>query len=550
MRPSSPQPTANLANGCVVSYCANASAVGARVLRQGGNAMDAAVATSLALAVTYPQAGNLGGGGFLLHKPKGGEASFLDYRETAPRRLTSELFLHEGARDERRATRGGLPVATPGTVAGLAEALAKHGSWSWKDVVTPALELARRGVWLTTRQSRYLELYTDVFSEFEPTARTFLPGGVPLLPGELFVQPELAWTLERLAEEGPRTFYEGELGERVVRTVRAYGGVLDMDDLRDYTPVWREPLHRTFLGRAVVAPSLPSGGGIVLLACLGLFEAEGLSLTPPNSVERLSAYGRVMRVAFKLRGALLGDPDRLAPATQARAREIAERGFARGDLGRLERSLAEVDSRLGGEQNTTHLCVIDSAGNAVSNTYSLNTIFGAKLVVDGGGFFLNNSIDDFSLADGAPNWYELADGKDNRLEPGKRPVSSMTPSLFLRDEQRTSPVELVIGGSGGPRIPTLIFQIAQATLGDGLPLEESVRQPRVHHQDAPHELAVEEALRPAIRQAVEAGSKATLGPVVTTPVLGVCAALHVAQAGPQTGSPTLSAVLDSRFTLV
>ena len=544
MRPSSPQPTATLSNGCVVSYCATASAVGARVLRQGGNAMDAAVATSLALAVTYPQAGNLGGGGFLLYKPTNGETRFLDFRETAPRRLTADLFLHEGARDERRATRGGLPVATPGTVAGLAEALAKHGTWSWRRIVEPAIELARRGVWLTTRQSRYLELYTEMFSEFEPTARTFLPDGKPLLPGELFVQPELAWSLERLAEEGPRTFYEGELAERVVRTVKAYGGVLELDDLRAYAPVWRDPLHRNFLGRAVVAPSLPSGGGIVLLACLGLFEAEGLSSTEPNSATRHAAYGRVMRVAFKLRGALLGDPDRLAPATQARAREIAERGFVRGDLAKLERTLAEVDTRLGGEQNTTHLNVIDSAGNSVSNTYSLNTIFGAKLVVDGGGFFLNNSIDDFSLADGAPNWYELADGKDNSLEPGKRPVSSMTPTMFLRNQQRTSPVELVIGGSGGPRIPTLIFQVAQAVLGDGLSLESSVRQPRVHHQDTPHEFAVEDALRPALRYALLGSTKKELGPIVTTPVLGVCAALHVPTGG------SLSAVLDSRFTLV
>ena len=544
MRPSSPQPTATLSNGCVVSYCATASAVGARVLRQGGNAMDAAVATSLALAVTYPQAGNLGGGGFLLYKPTGGEAHFLDYRETSPRRLTADLFLHEGARDERRATRGGLPVATPGTVAGLAEALAKHGTWSWRRIVEPAIELARRGVWLTTRQSRYLELYTSVFAEFEPTARTFLPDGKPLLPGELFVQPALAWSLERLAEEGPRTFYEGELGERVVSTVKAYGGVLEMDDLRAYTPVWREPLHRSFLGRAVVAPSLPSGGGIVLLACLGLFEAEGLSSTEPNSAARHAAYGRVMRVAFKLRGALVGDPDRLAPATQARAREIAERGFARGDLAKLERSLAGVETRLGNEQNTTHLCVIDAQGNAVSSTYSLNTIFGAKLVVDGGGFFLNNSIDDFTLAEGASNWYELADGKDNRLEPSKRPVSSMTPTLFLQSTKRTSPVELVIGGSGGPRIPTLIFQVAQATLGDGQRLEESVRQPRVHHQDAPHELAVEDALRPALRYGLLGATRKELGPIVTTPVLGVCAALQVPVGG------SLSAVLDSRFTLV
>ncbi len=551
MRPSSPQPVPQVRDGCVVSYCSMASAVGARVLREGGNAIDAAVATSLALSVTFPQAGNLGGGGFLLYSPAQGSPRFLDYRETAPRNISPELFLHNGTRDEIRSTRGGLPVGTPGTIAGLAEALEQHGTWSWERVVTPSIELARRGVWLTTRQARYIELYTSVFRDFPATARIFLENGRAPLPGTLFTQPELAITLERLAREGPRAFYEGVIARQITQAVRQEGGVLDERDLADYRPVWREPLSRSFLGRRVIAPSLPSGGGMVLLACLGLFEAEGYGETPPNSIERYLAYGAVMEVAFRLRGALLGDPAHVAPATLAAAREVAERPFRRGDLQRLGRELgADLPMRLGHEQNTTHMCVIDPRGNAVSNTYSLNTIFGSKLIVDGAGFFLNNSLDDFSLADGAPNWYELVDGSENRLAPGKRPVSSMSPALFLRENSpnpAAPAVELILGGSGGPRIPTLVFQIAQAVLGDGCLLDEAVRQPRVHHQHQPNELAVEQAMSLAKRDGLRGALEERGQAVAETPMLGIAAALRVDH---ESEEAPLSAVLDSRFTLV
>jgi gamma-glutamyltranspeptidase/glutathione hydrolase len=528
-----------------------ASAVGARILREGGNAIDAAVGTSLALSVTFPQAGNLGGGGFLLYSPVGGPARFLDYRETAPRNIRPELFLHNGTRDEIRSTRGGLPVGTPGTVAGLAAALEQYGTWPWERVVAPSVELARRGVWLTTRQARYIELYEMVFRDFPSSARIFLPEGRAPLPGTLFQQPELALTLERLAREGPRSFYEGPIARQIVTAVQAEGGVLDETDLAEYRPVWREPLSRSFLGRRVVAPSLPSGGGMVLLACLGLFEAEGFGETKPQSLERYLAYAQVMEVAFRLRGALLGDPAHVAPATLAAAREVAERPFKPGDLARLRRDLdGDAPMRLGNEQNTTHLCVIDPKGNAVSNTYSLNTIFGSKLVVDGAGFFLNNSLDDFSLADGAPNWYELVDGRENRLAPGKRPVSSMSPALFLREDSpnpNAPAVELILGGSGGPRIPTLMFQIAQGVLGDAQLLDEAVRQPRVHHQHLPSELAVEQAMSGAMRDSLQAVLETRGEALAETPMLGIAAALRVDH---EAEDAPLSAILDSRFTLV
>jgi gamma-glutamyltranspeptidase/glutathione hydrolase len=382
--------------------------------------------------------------------------------------------------------------------------------------------------------------------------------------------------------------------------VRDHGGVLDERDLAGYEPVWRAPLERRFLGRRVVAPSLPSGGGVVLLAALGLFEAEGMGATELGSVDRYLAYAKVMRVAFALRGALVGDPAHLQPATLEEARAVAERAYARGDLAKMIRELATAPSpRTGTEQNTTHLCVLDAQGNAVSNTYSLNTIFGSKLVVDGGGFFLNNSLDDFTHADGAPNWYDLSDGKENHIAAGKRPVSSMCPTIFLSPEAAAGAVddglrhgaaELVIGGSGGPRIPTLILQIAQQALGDQLTLDDAVRQPRVHHQHHPDELVVEEALDAATVRALERAvgvhapqAKARLAArVCDTPLLGIAAALRVGGRLPpgnprpgavrpvgasnaggaaasnqhDAGSPSpsaggaLSAVLDSRFMLV
>jgi gamma-glutamyltranspeptidase/glutathione hydrolase len=545
----------------VVSYCPIASAAGARVLREGGNAIDAAVATSLALAVTFPQAGNLGGGGFLLYAPHVGDPVFLDYRETAPRNVRAELFMRGGERDELRSTRGALPVAVPGTVAGLAEALERYGTLSWAKVIEPAIELARRGVWLTTRQARYLELHAPIFREFASSAAVFLADGAAPLPGTLFVQPTLAATLERLRDAGPHDFYAGQTARHIAETMRAYGGVLDEVDLGAYQAIWRKPLERSFLGRRVIAPSLPSGGSLVLLACLGLFEAEGLGATPPQTAERYLAYEQVMRVGFALRGALLGDPAHLPPGVAEAARRVAERAYVRGDLDALTDELAGAPSpRVGNEQNTTHLCVIDPQGNAVSNTYSLNTIFGSKLVVDGAGFLLNNSLDDFSLKEGVPNWYELSDGTENHLAPGKRPVSSMSPAIFLRpppaagEDPASMRVELVAGGSGGPRIPTLLLQIAQATLGDGYSVEEAVRMPRVHHQHRPDELVLEDAIRPQVKAALR--GRATQ--VVETPMLGIAAALQVGGAlspgiaapdGKLTG-PHLAAVLDSRFTLV
>jgi gamma-glutamyltranspeptidase/glutathione hydrolase len=509
-------------------------------LREGGNAVDAAVATALALAVTYPQAGNLGGGGFLLLS-RGEEVHFLDYREVAPRGLTADKFHASSLVEAGPSVLGALSVGVPGTVAGLAAAHERFGQLSWDRVVEPAIALAERGNWLTSRQARYFELYHDTLERFPSTRRYFLdPSGTPLKPATLFCQPDLAKTLRQLAERGPSAFYAGPIADQIVAEIASHGGVLDREDLAGYQAKWRDPLSLTFQGRKVFSPALPSAGGGVVNLCLGFLETLGAGSLPPDSVERLELYGRVFRLAFAIRGRLAGDPDHLDPVE---TKEVAARLGVRTSRDELERLEAEflshpapIATGLQRQQaNTTHFCVLDQEGNAVSNTYSLNTMFGSKLAVGGAGFLLNNCIDDFGIARDQPNWYELVQGERNQLCGGRRPVSSMTPCLVMNDGR----VELVVGGSGGPRIPTLVTQIIASIVLDRMSLDEAVRRPRVHHQYQPAELIVEHRMPQATAdKLVERGNTIT-----RAPMLGIGAAIYRKIEDDQ-----LAAVLDSRFS--
>jgi len=530
MRLSSPHPQLRPGDGCVVSYCGVASAVGARVLREGGNAADAAVATALALAVTYPQAGNLGGGGFLLHHGAGGEVSFLDYRETAPRKLERAHFHH----GEAATVLGALSVAVPGTVAGLAQLLERFGTFSWERLVGYAAELAETGVWLTARQAGYLELHGPMLSRFESTRRCFFPDGNPPLPGTLHRQPELAATLRTLAAEGPRSFYEGFIARAIAREIARGGGVLDEQDLAGYAPVWRTPLRRRFLGAEIFTAAAPSAGGPVLDLALALLDGNGAHRLERGSVERLDLMARIFRVAWARRWPYAGDPD----ARADEPRTVLPVGDEGVDLPVLERAVAAPpagDDPVGRRASTVHFCVADAQGNLVSNTYSLNTMFGSKLVVDGAGFLLNNSIDDFAVDPDLPNWYETAYSPANRLAPGRRPSSSMAPTV-VRANGRT----LALGGSGGPRIPTLVAQVLLGVLGDGLLLADALAEPRVHHQWVPDQLAVDRRVPAATAQALTARGR----PVVRMPLLGLGAGIDRSDGR---GEGTLVAALDDRM---
>jgi gamma-glutamyltranspeptidase/glutathione hydrolase len=520
--------------GCVVSYCPIASAIGSRVLIEGGNAVDAVVATALALSATYPQAGNLAGGGFMLIKPFNGEAELLDYRESAPRAIDAKMF--KDAREH--STRGGLAVAVPGTVAGLGAAIERYGTWSWDRLVRSAVEVAELGLWVTNRQARYLELYHKDLCIFPETARALLPAdGSMWKPGDLFRNPDLAKTLRTLGSEGPKAFSEGQIAEAIIRTTRRYGGVLDLQDLRDYRPIWRKPYQRKLFGHDVLTTSLPSGGGFVILTSLALLEAAGCTDLPVRSSARYELLGRAFRIAFALRSEFAGDPAIVPPDLLARCEALTNAPFDAGSIERFERALGLTDEPAKREpsppRNTTHIAAIDSNGMAVSNTYSLNTLFGSKLVAEGTGTLLNNTIDDFGIAD-VPNWYSLLEGKHNRLAPGLRPLGNMAPTIVCSE----GIAELAIGGSGGPRIPTAVAQTILGMYGNNMALAQAATMPRVHHQHWPTQLDVEDSLDQQHKEALE-----RLGyEVVQFPRLGILAAVQY-----DVNLKTLMALLDSRF---
>ena len=521
--------------GCVVSYCPIASAVGTRVLLEGGNAVDATVATALALAATYPQAGNLAGGGFMIIKPPRGEAQLLDYRESAPRLADPALFA--AAKD--RSVRGGLAVAVPGTVAGLAEAVKKHGTWGWDRLVKPAIELSELGTWITNRQARYLGLYHKDLTSFPETASAILKAdGTVWRPGDLFRNPDLGKTLRILGEHGPEAFSEGTIGEAIVKTVQRYGGVMDVGDLRAYKPIWRKPYHRRLFGHDVYTTPLPSGGGFVVIVSLALLEAAGCADLPVRSAARYELLGRAFRIAFALRAEFAGDPEVVPPAMLARCEEFTHAPFDAGSIERFERALGIIGERPVMDayppRNTTNMCAIDSNGMAVANTYSLNTLFGSKLVAEGTGILLNNTIDDFGILPDVPNWYQLFEGRYNTLAPGLRPLGNMSPTIVCNGDV----TELAIGGSGGPRIPTAVTQTILGMYGNGLALSQAAGLPRVHHQWRPTQLDVEDALDFTHQQALE-----RLGfDIVQFPRLGILSAVQYDVAG-----KTLMALLDTRF---
>lgn len=520
--------------GCVVSYCPIASAVGTRVLLEGGNAVDATVATALALAATYPQAGNLAGGGFMLIKAPQSEGHLLDYRESAPRAADPVLF----ATAANRSVHGGLAVAVPGTVAGLAEAIKRFGTWSWDRLVGPAIDLAEFGTWVTNRQAKYLSLYHKDLASFPETARALLPAEGMWRPGDLFKNPDLGKTLRILGDQGPEAFSQGSIAEAIVTTVQRYGGVMDLGDLRDYRAIWRKPYQRRIFGHDMMTAPLPSGGGFIVILSLALLEAAGCTSLPVRSTARYELLARVFRIAYALRATFAGDPTVVPPAMLEKCEGFLRADYDAGSIERLERELGLV-----GEdpviqpyppRNTTHMCAIDSSGMAVSNTYSLNTLFGSKLVAEGTGVLLNNTIDDFGILPDVPNWYQLFEGKYNTLGPGLRPLGSMSPTIVSNGDV----TELAIGGSGGPRIPTAVAQTILGMYGNGLALSQAAALPRVHHQYRPTQLDVEDSLDASHQEALE-----RLGfDVVQFPRLGILSAAQY-----DVNAKTLMALLDPRF---
>jgi gamma-glutamyltranspeptidase/glutathione hydrolase len=481
-------------HGMVAAQEKIAARIGAGILRRGGNAVDAAVATGFAMAVTYPRAGNIGGGGFMLiHSADRNEDIAIDYRETAPAATTPDIFLrNDGKPDIAKSRDSALGIGVPGTVAGLVLALEKYGSgrFTLADLLEPAIALARDGFVLADDMADTLPGWYRRLARWPASAKIFArPDGTSLREGDRLVQTDLAATLSRVAEQGPRGFYEGEIAEKLAKAVTDAGGIMTTEDLKSYAAVIREPVRGSYRGYEVVSMPQPSSGGVVLLETLNILEGFPLSDMKQGSAASLHLLIEAMKRAYADRARYLGDPAFVnAPIKTLTAKDYAAKQRAGIDPDRATPSsemLAAVPPREG--SNTTHFSVVDRAGNAVSNTYTLNFSYGVGLVADGTGVLLNNELDDFTAAPGASNAYGLVGFEANLPGPGKRPLSSMSPTIVLKGGK---PV-LVTGSPGGSRIISTVLQVIVNVLDYHMDVAAAVAAPRLHHQWLPDEVRVE-----------------------------------------------------------
>ncbi len=495
--------------GMVVAAEPFAAEAGIEILRQGGNAVDAAVAVAFALAVTEPSAGNLGGGGFMLIRKANGRATFVDYRETAPAAARPDMYLDDkGELIPGRSTEGWQAAGIPGTVAGLELALRAHGTMSLRQVLEPAIRLADKGFPVSERLARSLQRNASRLARDPESRKIFLRNGRPYQPRETLKQKDLARTLKRLAAFGAREFYEGWVAERFVKESKKGGGLFTADDLKDYRAVLRPPLRGTFRGYEILTAPPPSSGGVALLETLNMLEPLLTDADRPDDPATIHLVTEALRRAFADRARYLADSDFVQVPVQAltdkayaaefrasidRERASASSTLERPDPARFQPAApapAAAASRSEGA-NTTHFSVIDAEGNAVANTYTLNDSYGAAITVPGLGVLVNNTMDDFTTQPGAPNaLFHLVQSDANSVEPGKRPLSSMTPTIVVRDARPW----LVLGSPGGPRIISALIEVVlnRLALGDDLAL--AIARPRFHHQWLPDTLFVEDDL--------------------------------------------------------
>ena len=515
---SLPPPRAQVAtarNGMVVTQELRATRIGLEVLKNGGNAVDAAVAIGFALAVTLPRAGNLGGGGFLLaHLAERGETVAIDYRETAPGAITPDVFLdRDGNADPGKSRDSALAVGVPGTVAGLTLALARLGSGRFPlaELIAPAVALARDGIAVDGDLLDSLLLGEPRLMRWPSSGRVFGKGGGRVLgAGDRLVQADLAATLETIGREGARAFYEGPIADEIVAAVRDAGGLIRRSDIQDYMPVTRPPVHGTYRGYDVLSMPPPSSGGAVLLEMLNILEGfSPRELAAPNAAA-FHLMIEAMKLAYADRAEYLGDADRVDVPLD----RLTSKAYAAELRSRIDRSRATAvqagrpDPAPSGGGNTTQFSVVDRFGNAVANTTSLNFNYGLGLVAGSTGILLNNSLDDFAAKPGAPNAFGLLGGGANAPAPGKRPLSSMTPTILLKDGK----VALVTGAPGGSRIITAVLQIVVDTVDFKKSIGEAVSAPRIHHQWRPDEVTAEKTLPAEIVRGLTArGHKVRIG---------------------------------------
>jgi gamma-glutamyltranspeptidase / glutathione hydrolase len=513
-------------NGMVVAQEGIAAKIGADILERGGNAVDAAVAVGFALAVTYPRAGNLGGGGFMLIHLASGTDTAIDYRETAPAAITAKSFLDEqGNADPSKSRDSALAIGVPGTVEGLAFAAHQYGSrrFTLADLIAPALKLARDGMPVTEDMADLSGGMVARLVRWPSSAKIFLkPDGTPLTPGDPLVQTDLANVLEAIAKDGPHAFYEGPIAEKIAAAVQAAGGVMTVDDLEGYSAFERVPVRGTYRGYDVVSMPPPSSGGVELIEMLNIL--EGYDLAHEDDAHAAHLMVEAMKRAYADRALFLGDPDTVkVPVEKLIAKDYAATWRATIDP---EHATPASAIRAGGVvqqegRNTTHFSVVDRFGNAVANTYTLNFSYGVGLVAEGTGILLNNELDDFAAKPEAPNAYGLIGYDANAPGPGKRPLSSMTPTILLKDGKPF----LVTGSPGGSRIITAVLQVIVDVIDRGMDIASAESAPRIHNQWLPDQVFAEPGVSPDVLAALQArgdkvvstGKFTSVNSIVVTP---------------------------------
>lgn len=506
-------------HGMVASTDRIASQIGVETMKRGGNAVDAAVAVAFALAVTYPAAGNLGGGGFMMLRRHVGTTTAIDYRETAPAAATRDMFLlpnGDQIKGEGSSTVGYRAAGVPGTVAGMALALKQYGSGklTWSQLIEPARKLAADGFVVTHRLEGALRDNEALFSPCADSRRIFLRDGKLYREGEILRQPELAATLGRLQKKGPREFYEGETARLLADDMQRHGGLITRDDLSRYTPKERAPLRGNYRGYEIISMPPPSSGGVVLIEMLNILEGFDLKKLNPLSSDYYHLLIEAMRRAYADRAEYMGDTDFVrVPISGLIDKAYAERQRSTINLERASSSSEIGAGKPAGYEatQTTHFTVVDAEGNAVANTYTLNGWFGSGVVAKGTGVLLNNEMDDFTTKAGAPNVYGAIQSERNAVAPQKRPLSSMTPTFVLRQD---GSLFFTIGSPGGTTIINTVLQVICNVIDHNMNLQQAIDAPHIHHQWLPDEVVDEPlGLTDDTRRALEArGHKFTTKP--------------------------------------
>lgn len=480
----------------VASQHALASNIGIDIIKRGGNAVDAAVAVALALAVVYPEAGNLGGGGFMLMRFKDGRTTAIDYREMAPLAANRNIYINENGeliKGEGSSTIGYRASGVPGTPAGLEMAFKKYGSGKlkWAELVAPAQRLALNGYVLSYRLANLFKTYQKNLEQYEDSKRIFLNGGNFYAEGDVFKQPELAKTLARIQKNGAKGFYEGETAKLIADDMKAHNGLITLEDLKNYQAKERTPLRGTYRGFEIISMPPPSSGGIVLFQVLNMLENYDIRQMDWASSEKYHVLTEGLRRAFADRAEFMGDPDFVKVPTE----KLIDKNYAKERASTIDLMKTSLSSDIGhGEiigkepTETTHFTVVDADGNVVTNTYTINDLYGSAVTAKGTGVLLNDEMDDFAASPGKANLYGLIQGENNSVQPKKRPLSSMTPTIVLRKD---GSLWFALGARGGPRIITAVLQTIINVIDHDMNIQQAIDAPRIHHQWFPDEIVYE-----------------------------------------------------------